>query len=107
VSGTAEHLALLSSDLCPEELLQIRARSRDWMVRLSIAMSRTVDRSTLEHLRLDRHWLVRSAAEDAIVRYPVSTPKPYRAGVREMTQEDWYKITKGGVLMYFGNKPKA
>ena len=71
VSDTAEHLALLSSDLCPAELLQIRARSRDWMVRLSIAMSRTVDRSTLEHLRLDRHWLVRSAAEDAFARFPV------------------------------------
>ena len=71
VSDTAEHLALLSSDLCPAELLQIRARSRDWMVRLSIAMSRTVDRSTLEQLRLDRHWLVRSAAEDALVRFPV------------------------------------
>ena len=70
-------------------------------------MSRMVDRSTLEHLRLDRHWLVRSAAEDAIVRYPVPTPKPYRAGVREMTQEDWDEITKGGVLMYFANKPKA
>ena len=107
VSDTAEHLALLSSDLCPAELLQTRARSRDWMVRLSIAMSRTVDRSTLEQLRLDRHWLVRSAAEDAIVRYPVPTPKPHRAGLREMTQEDWDQITKGGVLMYFGNKPKA
>ena len=71
VSDTAEHLALLSSDLCPAELLQVRARSRDWMVRLSIAMSRMVDRSTLEQLRLDRHWLVRSAAEDAFVRFPV------------------------------------
>jgi hypothetical protein len=71
VSDTAEHLALLSSDLCPAELLQIRARSRDWMVRLSIAMSRAVDRSTLEQLRLDRHWLVRSAAEDAFARFPV------------------------------------
>ena len=71
VSDTAEHLALLSSDLCPAELLQVRARSRDWMVRLSIAMSRTIDRSTLEHLRLDRHWLVRSAAEDAFARFPV------------------------------------
>ncbi|NBX32747.1 MAG: hypothetical protein EBR07_08450 [Planctomycetes bacterium] len=107
VSGTAEHLALLSSDLCPAELLQTRAWSRDWMVRLSIAMNRTVDRCTLEQLRLDRHWLVRSAAEDAIVRYPVPTPKPHRAGRREMTQEDWDEITKGGVLMYFGNKPKA
>ena len=71
VSDTAEHLALLSSDLCPAELLQVRARSRDWMVRLSIAMSRTIDRSTLEQLRLDRLWLVRSAAEDAFVRFPV------------------------------------
>ena len=71
VSDTAEHLALLSSDLCPAELLQVRARSRDWMVRLSIAMSRAVDRSTLEQLRLDRHWLVRSAAEDAFARLPV------------------------------------
>lgn len=74
VSDTAEHLALLSSDLCPAELLQIRARSRDWMVRLSIAMSRAVDRSTLEHLRLDRHWLVRSAAEDAFARFPAPVP---------------------------------
>jgi hypothetical protein len=74
VSDTAEHLALLSSDLCPEELLQTRARSRDWMVRLSIAMSRTIDRSTLEHLRLDRHWLVRSAAEDAFARIPAPVP---------------------------------
>jgi len=74
VSGTAEHLALLSSDLCPAELLQTRARSRDWMVRLSIAMSRTVDRSTLEHLRLDRHWLVRSAAADAFARFPAPAP---------------------------------
>jgi hypothetical protein len=74
VSGTAEHLALLSSDLCPAELLQTRARSRDWMVRLSIAMSRTVDRSTLEQLRLDRHWLVRSAAEDAFARIPAPVP---------------------------------
>jgi hypothetical protein len=75
VSDTAEHLALLSSDLCPAELLQIRARSRDWMVRLSIAMSRTVDRSTLEHLRLDRHWLVRSAAEEAFARLPAPVPE--------------------------------
>ena len=74
VSDTAEHLALLSSDLCPAELLQVRARSRDWMVRLSIAMSRTIDRSTLEHLRLDRHWLVRSAAEDAFARIPAPVP---------------------------------
>ncbi len=74
VSGTAEHLALLSSDLCPAELLQTRARSRDWMVRLSIAMSRTVGRSTLEHLRLDRHWLVRSAAEEAFARLPAPVP---------------------------------
>jgi hypothetical protein len=107
VSDTAEHLALLSSDLCPAELLQIRARSRDWMVRLSIAMGRTVDRSTLEQFRLDRHWLVRSAAEEVISRNSVRTPKPHRAGVREMTQDDWDEITKGGVLMYFGNKPKA
>ena len=75
VSGTAEHLALLSSDLCPAELLQTRARSRDWMVRLSIAMSRTVDRSTLEDLRLDRHWLVRSAAEEAFARLPAPVPE--------------------------------
>jgi hypothetical protein len=75
VSGTAEHLALLSSDLCPAELLQTRARSRDWMVRLSIAMSRTVDRSTLEYLRLDRHWLVRSAAEEAFARLPAPVPE--------------------------------
>jgi hypothetical protein len=74
MSGTAEHLALLSSDLCPAELLQTRAQSRDWMVRLSIAMSRTVDRSTLEHLRLDRHWLVRSAAEEAFARLPAPVP---------------------------------
>jgi hypothetical protein len=71
MSDSAEHLALISSDLCPADLLQKRALSRDWLVRLSVAMSRTVDRFTLEPLRLDRHWLVRSAAEDAFARFPV------------------------------------
>lgn len=107
MSDSAEHLALISSDLCPADLLQKRARSRDWLVRLSVAMSRKVDRLTLEQLRLDRHWLVRSASEDAFARFPVPAAEQHRARVREMNQDDWDRITKGGVLMYFGNKPKA